>query len=234
MTGTSKGWTVDESLTCKRRLIKMYREDKHDRTSIHSNKYTEKGTRMEQDAISLYSRFRNIYFKKNTKRIQNDYFDGEIDIINLPETIDIKCSWSLDTFPHPMVDKPDKDYEYQGQAYMDLSGAKKHIIAYCLVNAPGNLVLFAKEKLWYSKGCPPDSDQDYADAKVEIEKSMIFDMAQFKEDNPHFDIDCKEWVYDMSIEDRIVEFTIERNDSDIERMYLRVDECREWMNRSFG
>lgn len=230
MSGTAKGWDVDKSLTCKRRLIKMYREEKYGRSTSLSNKYTEKGTRMEEEGITLYSLYRKKMFRKNKQRLQNEYFNGEIDIPDGNETIDIKCPWSLDTMPHALTDKPDSDYVYQGQCYMDLSGAVKHTVAYCLVNAPANLILAEKNKLWYKMDCPSDSNEDYLRAKIEIEKNMIFDMKQFMADNPGFDLDCENWTFNISIEERVIEFSFPKDEEMIAKIKSRIDECREWMN----
>jgi len=120
MTGVAKGWDVDKSLTCKRKLIEIFRQIKYDRYYSHSNKYTEKGTKMEEDGISLYCKVKGIFVKKNKERIKNEWFNGEPDIIFPKETVDIKCSWSLQTLPHVAVGSIGKGYEYQGRAYMDL------------------------------------------------------------------------------------------------------------------
>lgn len=234
MTGVAKNWSVADSLTCKRKLVKIYREIKYGRYYSHSNKYTEKGKKMEEDGITLYSLYRKEMFKKNEERLENDYFTGEIDIRfkKKRETIDIKCSWSLDTFPHSLTDKADSDYEYQGRPYMDLDDADKHIIAYCLVNAPLNLITKAKESLWYNLNCPGEGDVDYLNGRIEIEKNMIFDSAQFKKDNPHYDFDCKEWAFDIPKEERVVEFVIERNEMKTQIIKDRIAACREWMNEN--
>lgn len=232
MTGVAKNWSVDDSLTCKRKLIKIHREIKYNRYYSFTNKYTEKGLKMEQDAITLYSRFRKDNYKKNTERIENDFFTGEPDIRIKGETIDVKCSWSLDTFPHVLTDKPDKAYEYQGYGYMSLDNADKHTIVYCLVNSPLNLLIKEKEKLWYNLDQPSDQNEDYLEGKMEIERNMIFDLDQFKRDNPNYDLDTKEWIYDIPIPERIVEFTVERNNSELEKIYKRIKECRSWMQNN--
>lgn len=232
MSGTGKNLSVNESLTCKRRLIKIFREIEFNRYYNYRNKYTEKGLKAEEDAITLYSRFSKTKLVKNKTRIENEYFSGEPDSIYLPKTIDFKCSWSLETFPHNAVDKPPADYVYQGLAYMDLAGAETHIIAYCLVNAPANLIIREKEKLWYNMGCPDQTNEDYAREKENIERNMIFDIEQFNRDNPNFDYDCnvKEWIYDIPIRDRVVEYTIHKDDEALQKIKNRIIECRKWMN----
>lgn len=232
MTGVAKNWSVEDSLTCKRKLIKIHREIKYHRYYNYSNKYTEKGIKMEQDAITLYSRVKKIKFKKNTERIVNDYFTGEPDIRTKGETIDVKCSWSLDTFPHALTDKPDKAYEYQGHGYMSLDNADKHTIVYCLVNSPLNLLIREKEKIYYNMDQPDEQNEAYKLAKMEVERNMIFDIDQFKRDNPNYDLDTEDWIYDIPLEERIVEFTVLRDNKEMEKIYNRVKACREWMQNN--
>ena len=190
---------------------------------------------MEQDGITLYSRYRSIFYKKNGERIKNDFFDGEIDIIpEEDENIDIKCSWSLETFPHKLVDPMNSDYEYQGRGYMDLNGKKRHIIAYCLVNAPGILVVKEKEKLWHNMNCPANDDPDFMQAKIAIERNMIFDMEQFRLDNPDVSIDCTDWTYDIPIKDRVIEYVVDFDQEKINAIKNRIRECRKWLLENFS
>ena len=46
MTGVAKNWSVENSLTCKRELVKIYRELKYNRKNYFSSKFTEKGLKM--------------------------------------------------------------------------------------------------------------------------------------------------------------------------------------------
>lgn len=234
MSGTGKNWSVNESLTCQRRLIKIFRELEFNRYYNNFNKYIEKGLKAEEDGITLYSRYSKEKFVKNKTRFENEYFTGEPDIIFTNETIDIKCSWSLETFPHNAVDKPNADYIYQGIAYMDLTGAEIHTIAYCLVNAPANLIIREKEKLWCNMGCPDQTNENYAKEKESIERNMIFDIEQFNRDNPNFDYDnnIKEWVYDIPIKDRVVEYTVYKDCEMLQKVKNRIIECRKWMNEN--
>ena len=232
MSGVKKNWDVDHSLTCKRELIKIFRQIRYDRYYDHSSKYTEKGKKMEEDAITLYSRFRKQVYKKNEQRLTNDSFTGEPDIISEDETIDTKCSWSLDSFPSLLTDPIDADYEYQGLGYMDLTGKRKHTIAYCLVNAPGGLVNKAKDDLFWRLDCPLPTDDGLMKGRIAIEKQMIFDMPQFILDNPDFHVDCDDWTFDIPVEERIIEYTINFDQSKLDAIKSRIKDCRDWMSNN--
>lgn len=235
MTGTGKEWKpVKESVTCKRKLIEIFIQHTTARTPDRKgNKYTEKGNLQENDAITLYSRFTKEPYKKNKQRFINKYFTGEPDIIKPSgNTVDTKCAWSIFTMPNKLVDSIDSDYENQGHGYMDLLNSSNHTVAHCLVNNPAKQILKAQETLYYEMECPDDDNQQFIEKKIQIEINMIFDMAQFKRDNPYFDLTCTDWKYDLPISERIVEFSFDRSDEAIKKIYKRLDECRAWMDEN--
>lgn len=232
MSGVKKKWSVEDSLTCKRELIKIVRSIQFNREFSNNNKYTEKGIQQEEDGITLYSRVTKRIYKKNSQRYENEYFSGEFDLINSDETVDIKCSYSLNTFPHPLTDAPDDSYIYQGLGYMDLTGRRRHIIAYCLVNALSHQVTREKEKLYYNMGCPDIISKHHPRYIKEcraIEQNMIFDYDQFMRDNPNYDLECDKAEIDIPMEDRIVEFVIQWDEIKMAAIKSRIDECRNYM-----
>lgn len=236
MTGVKKSWSVDNSLTCKRELIKIHRQIKYNRYYSKTNKFCQKGNIMEPDSITLLSLIHNKFYVKNEVTFENEYFIGTPDIVDGDTTIDTKTVWSLDTLPHLLTDEPDDAYIYQGEAYMSLTGATKHIIAYCLVNAPANLIDAAKRSKLYELGLPLENESSpdwiqYLDECCDIEKNMIFDMPQFKKDNPDYQHQIINWIYDIPKEERVVEFTINRNEERLTAIKKRIEDCRLWMEK---
>jgi hypothetical protein len=237
MTGVAKGWTVENSLTCKRKLVQMYREISWGRRSDKGNKYTEKGNSVEEDSITLYSRVKKELFKKNEIRLTNEFFTGELDLFQGEEitaakrVIDIKSCWDWTTMPS-VCDTLDAAYDYQGQIYMDLTGAGMHTIAYCLVNTPASLIQDEKKKLAWKMGVIDTEPQEYIDACIEVEKNHIYDMELFLSHNPYFEFHCKDWKYDVPMNERFHEIDVVRDDIKIKKMIERVKECREWMNKN--
>lgn len=105
-----------------------------------SSKYTEKGTLMEDVAIDKAIEWLDIPFAlKNEKQFEDDYFTGSPDVILEDEILDIKCSWDCFTFPLFEKELPSKDYYYQMQVYMHLTGKKKARVIYMLLNTPDNV-----------------------------------------------------------------------------------------------
>jgi hypothetical protein len=58
-----------------------------------------KESNQELESINLLNSVRFENYEKNDQRIENDFITGECDIITNESIIDIKTSWSLDTFP---------------------------------------------------------------------------------------------------------------------------------------
>lgn len=239
MTGVAKGWTVENSLTCKRKLVQMHREITWKRRSNKSNKYVEKGLAVEENSITLYCRIKKIMYKKNTIRLNNEFFTGELDlfegeeIMKAKHTIDIKSSWDWTTFPSICDDSVDAAYDYQGQTYMDLTGAGIHTVAHCLVNTPASMIVDEKFKLARKMGIIGTETPEYIIGCMEIEKNAIVDMKQFNKENPGFEFHIKNWDFDIPMEQRIHEIDVVRDDAKIKKMKARVDESREWMTQNF-
>ena len=105
-----------------------------------SSKYMDKGIQVEDRSIELLNAVLFTSYTKNLERKSNDWITGECDIFTGEKIIDIKSSWSLDTFPVLDTQGEDKTYEWQLRAYMWLWDVDHAAIAYCLVNTPENLI----------------------------------------------------------------------------------------------
>ncbi len=203
--------------TCKKHLMECWVNMKYGRTRNFSTKFMEKGTLAEEDSIDLYSIVKGKYFAKNKEQINNDYFVGmpdlfEGDTIKQAEIIiDIKTSWDIFTFYETLLKPINKIYYWQLQAYMDLTGAKSAKLAYCLVNTPYKLLEDEKKKLMWRMGViDEETDEAYIMACRDIEKNGVFD--------------------DIPQKDRLIEFTVERNQDDIDYAHQRVIDCRGFLN----
>lgn len=112
-----------------------------------SSKYLEKGLMCEDEAIELYNSVFFTSHKKNTERRTNEWITGECDIAALWKITDIKCAWSLPTFPATAAAGQDKGYEWQLRAYMWLWEVDFAEIAYCLVSTPPELIGYEREEI---------------------------------------------------------------------------------------
>lgn len=96
------------------------------------SKYLTKGIECEQLGIDRYNNTFNTFCTKNEEEFANDYLTGTPDIITEDSIIDIKNSWDCFTFPLFEKDIPNKDYYWQLQGYMALTGKEKAQLVYVL------------------------------------------------------------------------------------------------------
>lgn len=138
------------SVGAKTYLNQLAKESVYEYRPLIKSKYLDKGIICEDEAIRLYN---EVYFTdlvKNTQRRNNGLITGECDLyIPKKRGIDIKCSWSLDTFPVLTEDCHDKDYEWQCRGYMMLFDVPVWDVAYCLVSTPDELIWEGEEDLHY-------------------------------------------------------------------------------------
>ena len=105
-----------------------------------SSKYLDKGNAVEDEAISYAAQELGwLFASKNDEYFEDDFFCGTPDVILEDTIIDIKSSWDCFTFPLFEEDIPNKDYYYQLQVYMHLTGKRKAELVYCLMNTPDEL-----------------------------------------------------------------------------------------------
>lgn len=203
------------SETTKVHLIDIFIQKTYGRKTDINNRYTMKGTMVEEDSMTLYSRVVRKMFYKNEESLSNDFVCGTPDIItsldiDTMEVIDLKSSWDCFTFFRTKYKgEINKMYYWQLQTYMALTGAKKSKLVYCLVNTPDQLLAGEKRSMWYKMGQPPMDSDLFVEACCELDASCHYD--------------------DIPMKDRVHEIIIERNNEDIDRLYKRVEECRTWI-----
>ena len=109
------------------------------------NKYLDKGLMLEDTAIDKAIEWLDLPFTmKNEKFFEDDFFTGTPDLIVNDVVYDIKCSWSCFSFPLFEKEIPTKDYFYQLQTYMHLTGCKNAVLTYVLLNTPEELTFETK------------------------------------------------------------------------------------------
>lgn len=201
--------------TVKSYLMEVYIQEVFGRYKNFTNKYVEKGLSVEEDAITLYSRVKKQFFKKNEQHLSNEFIKGTPDLYtgesihNAVSIIDVKSSWDLNSFLANHFSPVNKTYWWQLQSYMALTGAKTAILAYCLIDTPETLINDEKRKLMYKMNCATTENEDYIIACEELDKAMKFG--------------------DIPMEKKVIEFLIERDDEAIEKLYEAIKKCRLYM-----
>lgn len=228
-------------------LIDIYASFEYGRHEDVDSKYLAKGNAREEDAITLLSRTKKRMFKKNEDSLMNEFIKGTPDLFTgekiyaADETLDTKCSYSLHTFLRSVHSKLDNSYYWQGQGYMWLTGAKKHTVAFCLVNNTVEGIEAEYRRLSYKPGMVDYYGNEtplYLEKKKQIEINNIFDRNEFELElektgkHYEFQVSKSDWKYDIPHQKRIFTFEFERNEADIERLKNRIILCRNWINEN--
>jgi hypothetical protein len=134
----SKTETLSE--TTKSYVYEWLKENIYGVRKQISSKYLNKGLKLEDTAIDKSIELLDLPFAiKNEQFFENDYFTGTPDLIVDGVVYDTKCSWDCFTFPLFEENIPTKDYFYQLQIYMELTGCRKAVLIYVLLNTPEEL-----------------------------------------------------------------------------------------------
>ena len=111
------------------------------------SKYLDKGNALEDTAIDKAIQWLDLPFAiKNEKYFEDEFFCGTPDLIVDGVVYDIKCSWDAFSFPFIENEIPTKDYFYQLQVYMHLTGCKKAVLTYVLLNTPDFMIYETKHE----------------------------------------------------------------------------------------
>ena len=197
------------SKTAQKHLIEVYIAEKYGRKRDIQTKQMKKGIETEQDSIDLLSMYLKLPFSKNEERFKNDFITGLPDIINGDTIIDIKSSYDLWTFLGNIPDKLDNLYYWQMQSYMWLTGTRKATIAYCLVNTPESIIQQEKYYLLKKMDVISEESPEFIKEAMKIEFNMTFD--------------------DISINERILTFNVNRSEDDILRIENKVLKARTFL-----
>ena len=197
------------SKTAQKHLIEVYIAEKYGRKRDIQTKQMKKGVEAEQDSIDLLSMYLKLPFSKNEERFKNDFITGLPDIINGDTIIDIKSSYDLWTFLGNIPDKLDNLYYWQMQSYMWLTGTRNATIAYCLVNTPEGIIQQEKYNLLKKMDVISEESPEFIKEAMKIEFNMTFD--------------------DISINERILTFNVNRSEDDILRIEHKVLKARTFL-----
>jgi hypothetical protein len=122
------------SETAKSEIRKIAKEQFFGFSSSITTKPMLKGKDWEEESIALVNQVRGTFYFKNNERFENEFLTGEPDIILDDMIIDVKSSWSLETFPATPDEGVNKDYMWQLFAYCWLLGKWQAELIYCMID----------------------------------------------------------------------------------------------------
>jgi len=237
----------------KTHLLDVWVSAKYKRKEEIQGKVLEKGNAREETSVTLVSVLTKQFYTKNKIRLGNKHIRGEWDLHTGPfkaeegpdgklvmvqpatKTIDTKTSWSAHSYFRAINSPLDDAYWWQGQGYCDLTGAMKHEVAYCLVNSIDTAILAEKRSAFFKLGSPAKDTITYNEYRrrcKQIEINHIFDLQSFVDEYPDFEFqnDLDSWSFDIPMKERLHIFEFDRDQSAINRMHKRAEECKAWMN----
>jgi len=179
-----------------------------------TSKHIEKGIINEEQSLKMMKRVTgwDVDLSQPKKRYVNSWVIGEPDLVSNQYLVDVKNSWDGTTFPWFETDVPNKDYLYQLQTYMWLTGFKESYLIYTLTSAPEHLLFKEAEKLSYNLHSLPKYHEKSFDEMLEIGTKLATQQLMFDHIDEH---------------KRVKIFRIERNEAIIDSMRDRVEKARE-------
>ncbi len=199
----TKGETL--SKTCKTYLQELAIENTYGIRKELWSRYTDKGNECENEAIELVNDVLNLGFiYKNDENLNNEWITGTPDVNTNEILLDVKSSWDATTFPFFEDEIPNKDYYYQLQGYMELTGREKALLIYCLIDTPEDILLDEiRRESWKRKEIQISEEvEDY------VRNLHCFDS--------------------LPKHKRLKIYEIEKHEPTIEKIYTKVNECREY------
>ncbi len=191
---TAKTYIEEQVLRAKYGVIKTF-----------SSRYTDKGNLVEDEAIEMASNALEIGFLyKNHEHFENEWLTGTPDVNTNDILLDVKSSWDATTFPFFATEIPTKDYYYQLQGYLELTGKTDALLVYCLVNTPIQMV---EDEIRRAHWAAQLLEENY-DLRAEVLKRHNFDH--------------------IPLNRRVKVFKVEKDEQVVNEIKERVELCREY------
>ena len=175
------------------------KEQIYKRRKVITTKYMDKGNMVENESISFAGRVLNSDITKNEQRYENELLIGTPDVITEDYVIDVKNSWDCFTFPLFYENVPNKDYFYQAQGYMALTGLSHYKLIYTLLDTPDSLI---EREFKYASELHYDTfAKDYRYS--EIDEAYRIRIFEIERDDDVIDaingrvIECREYINNL-------------------------------------
>ena len=160
-------------------------------------KQIDKGNLCEQDSLELITPYFGGFLKKNKDHFTKGLIKGTPDALTDEFVIDTKTSWNLSTWRAAAIETL---YEWQLQAYMHLTGRKRAVLAYCLVDTPELLILDEIKRQTFWKGIIDETSPEFMQAEAQIRRNMIFsDRIPAKNRAKFFTLERNQYMIDAMV-----------------------------------
>lgn len=153
-------------------IEELFIEQEYGRKPIIGSKEMIKGTRVEEQSISLLSEVTNTLYLKSRKEYQNDILVGHIDVMDDTYVIDVKSPYNLWTYTHADLSSV---YAWQLMGYMWLTGRNLAKLAYCLVDAPEDMIMDEFRRACFARNVDNLADgAELKEIEEQVRKNMTY------------------------------------------------------------
>lgn len=174
---------------------------KFNRKAQFQSRYTDKGNNLETAGLTLLSSLRGDMFIKNERTFETHFMVGTPDHIS--PLFDLKLPFSWATFPI-FDQEPRKEYFWQLQGYMYLTGAETSELIYILLDATEECI----------------KSEAYARCRA---RKIDFSAAVLDE------VRAELTYPELAPADRVKSFVVERDNDKIEQAIARVELCNKYL-----
>lgn len=193
------------SQTAKSYVEELVLFEKYGIRKEFTSRYTDKGNEVEELSIALVNEVLDYNFiYKNDEHFENDWIMGTPDVNTDEVLLDVKSSWDATTFPWFETEIPNKDYFYQLQGYMWLTGKQEAVLAYCLIDTPFLMV------------------------ESEVRRAHFNALIIGEDEQLRKEVESKHKFGHIPKNRRVKYWFIQRDESVIEQIKERVELCREY------
>lgn len=197
------------SVGAKTHCDKWIKGQLFDRKPSFFSKQTAKGNIVEDESIDFVADLLSIpKLEKNKIHFSDEFCQGTPDLLTSDLVIDMKNSWTWETFPILKDEVPETAYYWQLQGYMRITGTNHAKLIYTLTDTPRHLIESEARRFAYQNGYEFDED---------ILSHFIKQMTY-----PDIDDSLKIKIFD-----------IERDNEKIAQIEEKVIKCREYIDNKY-
>lgn len=205
---------------CESYLINLYGYLKYGRRPNMKGDATIqliKGVKSEIRATEMVERVTAQKLFRYKHKLSNSYLSGQLDVLDAKNVedskiiVEVKNSLRLGNFLHSAKEPLPRKIFFQMQGYFALTGKESGVVYNCLVDMPDHIIQ-EQYDLLVAELCPDGVVTElFEEEWAEKERGFRFQ--------------------DISEEERIIPFYVERDEKIIELIYEKIDICREWLMR---
>jgi hypothetical protein len=202
------------SETAKKYLISRYSKEKYNKRRAVAGimlPRLAKGAGLEDEALKMLSKFHKIDYSRPEEYISNDFLIGKCDILceEHKKIVEMKISWSADTFFPYLHTGLSPTVWLQTQGYLELYDLDIAQVCYVLVNTPQHLIDQEVATTFKRYTFGEINREQYDEKMGKIEGFYNYD--------------------NIPLRRRIITFNVQRSPEIIASVRRKVELAREWL-----